>query len=353
MVGQRPTVAAACLMLIVLAGPTVAEQYAVIPLGTLGGRVAEAYDVNENDVVVGQSSTGNGETHAFAWTHATGMIDLGTLGGKTSCACGVNNRNEVVGWAETASGQRHPFIWNIHGGMHDLETETGGYGEAWDISDSSVVTGTRTWRDGQYAFRWHPQTGWQNAGAAACGGSRGKSVNSFGDVAGINVNRTQDAWFWSRGTRAEVLPVPEGVSWTEAWGINDAGVIVGTAHWDVKDGVSMQSPMVWVPGEDAIELGPLNDLGAWAWDINDNNTIVGGRHSDGDQGIPGFVCQLGGPIQKLSDLVPGEEVISVGGARGINNRGRIAARATTTVDGETTSGACLLIPLSQMPRGDQ
>ncbi len=50
--------------------------------------------------VAGSSQTESGETHAFLWTPATGMIDLGTLPESTSSrATALNDSNQVVGSA--------------------------------------------------------------------------------------------------------------------------------------------------------------------------------------------------------------------------------------------------------------
>src|SRR5919201_330131 len=53
-----------------------------IDLGTLpGGTSSVARAVSDNGQVVGSSNTASGQTHAFSWTQAGGMVDLGTLPG--------------------------------------------------------------------------------------------------------------------------------------------------------------------------------------------------------------------------------------------------------------------------------
>src|SRR5678815_2978607 len=65
-------------------------QYAVRDLGTLGGTVTAAGDVNAMGQVVGFSMTGDGFLHAFVWDRGV-MTDLGTLGGESSYATAIND----------------------------------------------------------------------------------------------------------------------------------------------------------------------------------------------------------------------------------------------------------------------
>jgi len=78
-------------------------------LGTVGGTSSEAVAINEAGQIVGDSTTAAGETHAFSWTAAGGMVDLGTPGGASSHAVAVNEDGQVVGYGTTAVGETHAF----------------------------------------------------------------------------------------------------------------------------------------------------------------------------------------------------------------------------------------------------
>ena len=93
-------------------------------MGTLGGSSSSAQAISANGaVVVGSSMTSLGNSRAFRWTEAGGMIDLGTLGGNESGAQLLSADGEVaVGWSYTTSGERHIFRWTQAGGMMDLGT---------------------------------------------------------------------------------------------------------------------------------------------------------------------------------------------------------------------------------------
>ena len=74
--------------------PLLAQEYAIIDLGTLGGNMSTATDINNLGQVVGYSSTATGEWydwHAFIYDITVGMKDLGTLGGTKSSAYGIND----------------------------------------------------------------------------------------------------------------------------------------------------------------------------------------------------------------------------------------------------------------------
>lgn len=79
----------------------------MIDLGTLGGALSEAYDVNESLEVVGASVLANSPvSHAFLWRHGV-MTGLGTLGttNENSAAEGINDHSLIVGWPDNTNGQ--------------------------------------------------------------------------------------------------------------------------------------------------------------------------------------------------------------------------------------------------------
>ncbi len=74
--------------------PAESETGEIIDLGTLGGELSAAHEINDQGQIVGWSVTETGETHAFLWEDGT-MIDLGTLGGDFSTANDINNQGQI------------------------------------------------------------------------------------------------------------------------------------------------------------------------------------------------------------------------------------------------------------------
>ncbi len=91
-------------------------------LGVLtGGNSSTAYGINEAGQIVGEgnTSTPNGTwIHAFTYSGGA-MTDIGTLGGNVSGARDINNRGEIVGYAYPPSGGPHAFRYR-NGVMTDL-----------------------------------------------------------------------------------------------------------------------------------------------------------------------------------------------------------------------------------------
>jgi len=108
-----------------------------LKLGSLGGEVYNATDVNDRDEVVGSALRSDGAMHAFISRDGK-MTDLGTLGGNYSWATAINNAGQVVGYAMTADGVDHAFLWQ-NGTMTDLLPATGVSGGAIDVNQSGQV----------------------------------------------------------------------------------------------------------------------------------------------------------------------------------------------------------------------
>ena len=108
-----------------------------LDLGSLGGAVYNATDVNDRDEVVGSALRSDGALHAFISREGK-MTDLGTLGGDSSWATAINEAGQVVGYARTAEGVDHPFLWQ-NGTMTDLLPASGVSGGAIDVNQSGQV----------------------------------------------------------------------------------------------------------------------------------------------------------------------------------------------------------------------
>jgi probable HAF family extracellular repeat protein len=91
-------------------------------LGSLGGTVNIALDINDRGQVVGNSDlSGNMVTRTFLWQNGT-MSDLGALPGDVdSFAGGINDPGQVVGQSCDASGNCRGYLWQ-NGTMTDLNT---------------------------------------------------------------------------------------------------------------------------------------------------------------------------------------------------------------------------------------
>ena len=143
---MKTRLAAALALAVVLlpsatAAPERQAKYAVRDLGTLGGTVTAAADVNAMGQVVGFSMTGDGFLHAFVWDRGV-MTDLGTLGGESSYATAINDSGWVVGFSQIShSRSSHAFLWRKGVGMKDLGTLGGDQSFAADINNAGLVVG--------------------------------------------------------------------------------------------------------------------------------------------------------------------------------------------------------------------
>ena len=111
-----------------------------------GATASYATAINERDEVVGYLELADGRQHAFFWSTTTGTVDLGTLGGKLSIAADINDDGTVVGNAQAVNdGPMRLFTWTAAGGMVDLGT-LGQSSQAVAINNSGTIVGN--WFDG-------------------------------------------------------------------------------------------------------------------------------------------------------------------------------------------------------------
>jgi probable HAF family extracellular repeat protein len=189
----------------------------LIDLGTLGGAESSASDVNDAGFVTGYSflaiTSVPARYHAFllqpsgtTWfADADGdgandlMQSVGTLGGNNSWGRSINNANVIVGEADTSDFKTHAFRWES-GAMVDLGTLGGRSSSAADISDTGVIVG---WAEDALGRR------------RAC-----IWIN------GVAMDLNSNLLFGSSAN---------GVTMTEARGINEEGHVVGFGSFGTGD----------------------------------------------------------------------------------------------------------------------
>ena len=103
-------------------------------------------------------------------------------------------------------------------------------------------------------------------------------INAAGEVVGYirddNYRRAAVAWD-ATSHSWRMLPAGSAVE-SEAYAINDAGDIVGSAQF--RGSGQLQDPVLWTPNGTMIRLGELpgGQSNSWAYDINSRGRAVGG-----------------------------------------------------------------------------
>jgi probable HAF family extracellular repeat protein len=206
-------------------------------IGVLSGGVASAaFDINENNLVVGISEIDVfGRIRGFVWQQSTGMQAIDTLGGSSSTAYAVNNAGTIVGSAQNASGVSHAYT--LSGGvMSDLSTLGGPTSVAYGINDGGEVVGSSdiVAASGQpfHAFIWSSAAGMVDMGALG-GSTRSVAfdINNAGQAVGYSeLPAGRHAFIYTRTNgMSDLNDLVPGSGWIfqEAQAINNRGQIVG------------------------------------------------------------------------------------------------------------------------------
>lgn len=208
----------------------------------------------------------------------TGYVveDLGALAGDTSSVgWAINADGDVVGWSMGQAGTRG-FLHKIGGGMVALpglpnKPRT----VARDINDAGVIVGSA------------------NAGGTDLG----------------------HAVLWSDASVVQDLGTLGTGFFSEAWGVNNLGQVVGWSYTDEGHGLTGVHGFLYSQREGLVDLTPESDNGS-ALDINDAGQVTGyktalyGYHAFRWQGgkfldlgvLPGFAHSSGWSINASGDV---------------------------------------------------
>lgn len=217
--------------------------------------------LNDAGQVVGASSVirldGSTPSNPVFWSAGQPgrAVDLGSLGGSRGTAFGINNAGAVVGYSAEADGSYQPYLWQ-NGTMLKLPSLGGlSGGVANAVNDTNQVVGSTPisaqighaalWQDGQVV-----DLGTLGAPDASRFSSA-YGINNAGDIVGFSADNpnTFRATLWRNRVAVDLnslirnLPdFPDGVLLTWAYSINDLGQIVGIGSTGARSGVFVLTP---------------------------------------------------------------------------------------------------------------
>ena len=327
-----------------------------IDLGTLGGTFGVPTGINDNGVIVGSSTTGAKEQHAFAWMSTNGMIDLGTFGDRsatgarlrTSFATAVSNTGEVVGASYVATGapdSYQAFLWTPSAGMQILGGPTPGLlSDAFAINDVEQVVGNNSGSE-----VWTRTGGWVDIGTLG-GSVRPVANNNLGQVVGTSslgiAASPAHAFVWTAGGGMVDLGTLGGAS-SAAAAISQSGHVVGLAQ-TAGAAPNNWRAFLWTMTGGMVNLGSLGGFYSVARDVNEVDMVVGTSAVAGNAAAHAFVWTSAAGMQDLGTL---------GGtnseAYAVSDTGMVVGRSLTPGDAAwhafawTASGGMVdLVPLA-------
>jgi uncharacterized membrane protein len=241
--------------------------------------------INSSGLVVGVSSSvvwhESTRGRATAWIQGL-PIDLGTLGGRVSGATDLNEAGVILGNSLGADGIHRACLW-IDGQIEPLPMPEGAtFSAGTAIADTGFAAGMVLDEHGDLrAARWAPDGGVQLLSLLGehIFNQWAVDINDAG-VTLVMVTEDEPVMNWSGVWRGEAIErIPGEDLWATA--INNHGAAIGR---DSADGpFYFDADGVFVLA-DQIDIGPTNL--AYAEQIDDRGWIVGSVWTDGGQLLP-------------------------------------------------------------------
>ena len=323
-----------------------AQHYVVTDLGALSGQPnSQAFGVNSSGAVTGFSYTtiGTGpsdDPRAFVWTSAGGMQNIGNLFSYTNktYAVGINEGGQVAGLSVPPVPPAHGFLYS-GGTMTDLQNATGALSTTNNdmpcaINNSGWVTGA--YYGVQQAFLYYNNgSAWTSIDLGSLGGPRTEAyaINNDGVVVGesswAGIDPTSRAFVWTlSGGMQQLLTGAAASTICVAYGINDnaygAEVVgrTGSGNFGYEaflathdaNGVYTATPLGFLTGS----------TNSTALAINNSGQVVGWGDTTTNVYRHAFLYTAAGGMQDLNGLIA-------------PNSGWTLEEATAISNGTTTS----------------
>jgi probable HAF family extracellular repeat protein len=231
---------AACTLTALLAPAALAGNgwtVTVVELGELPGGIASSgFALNDNGMVAGTSMDANGQNRTVRWIK--GQIELLTPLNPSGLNIpeDMNDAGEIAGRVNAGFGITYGVYWNPQGQPFALDGLPNGVPQfvlARGINESGTIVG-RAQESAPtmygHAAVWNGSTLASDLGFMGGGTySEAYGINAHGDVVGVAAiaNTNQHAFLWTNGQYTDLSLWPGGAASSRAHAINDAGVIVG------------------------------------------------------------------------------------------------------------------------------
>ena len=302
-------------------------EYRLVLLdGAPTGASSRATGINEAGQIVSYTEhrTWRGvEQRAVLWDKGA-MTLLGT--GNSSMAHDINNKGQVVG----TSGQQ-AVLWSS--GQEVLLAAPAGYSSAQAINDAGQIVGAVYGQFG-LALRWGGGAygSYDTLPSLAGGLSLANDINEAGHIVGASESADgfHHAVIWKDGVVADLDP---DSNFSEAFGINDQGQVVGTQEFGWY-------AVLWSGGSEQVLH---HNYGTWGYAVNNNGTIVGGDY-DGDAQHRALTWNDDGAMTELNSLVEPSQTF-LARALDVNDRGWVVGYALNSQT--NLSQAFVLIPVPE------
>lgn len=337
--------------------------YNVIDLGTFGGSAfANALGINQaGDVVGGANFPDNKKFHPYRFSGNGPKEDLGTAGGEIAGANDINEAGEITGTTFLVPGQDEPYLpfrYTTNGVMQVITNTLGGLnGEAAAINEGGRIVGAAEVAAGKFetvAFYADANNVMRSLGTFGGPESRSENINDAGYIVGsAQLANGERRAFRHLGT-GPLNPTNDnlgtlGGNRSQAHAINAAGKVTGTAR---VAGNASSPAFLWEKNKGMISLGTLGSgTLAYGFAIDTNDVVVGWSLTKGGDfdSAEAFVWDRVNGMRNLNDLVPRRLGLRLTGAYGINDAGWIVGTATRSGTGAATP--VLLKPATRLTAG--
>lgn len=283
---------------------------------------AEAWAINEQGHLALRgwfSGSPYRTVRSYLWTAEQGYTDIGTLGGRNALVWGMNDLDQIVGYSDGLSGAR-AYVWTPGSPMLEI-VPAGGFSEGKDINNAGDIliggSGGRLRRgdDGRIVFLRY---------ALAV-----HDVNEHGQSAGLGA--TESGWhafIWDRDGNPTDLTPDLTSGFARASVINDHGIVAGS--------LDNFHPVVWVRGK-MYPLATLG-ASAHPWAISNSGRIVGiALRPNGGAGYPVYWDVIRTADMVLGDMQAAiEQMVATGAVAAGPSRPllQLVSRAATALEDE-------------------